>query len=107
MLLSFRNEILKQFHSIGWNISIPYKFEFYLYFSEVFLAKQAAIKLGDSSLSFTCQIRYDDDYLAWLCLVSVILTPEVSPIEEIGEVLENTAKMFGGKLDGWEANLHE
>jgi hypothetical protein len=88
---------------MGSDISKPHNFDFYLYVPSEVAARQAADKVRESE--FAAEVLPGASGGNWLCRATITIVPEVAPLDEIGNFLEQVATALDGEFDGWESDV--
>ena len=86
----------------GGNLTKPTEISFYLYFPSRAVAERAAAMAQTAQLSPTVTESANGDG-TWLLLLTGVLTPTQSALDDTSTRLEAVAAEFGGDYDGWEA----
>ena len=106
MSQAFQKEVLEQLRENGSDITMPHKFEFYIYVATKNAADKAAEKIRNSGFS-GAKVTRSASGSGWLCLASKKIVPEQADLADHASFCEQIAAALGGEFDGWEAEIVE
>jgi hypothetical protein len=92
-------QVLDQLKKAGSDLSKPHNIDFFLYFSNEALAKDAANSI-DGEVD-TVKVQLGADKKNWLCFANKRMVPDHDRLSVMRKRFNNVARKGNGVYDGW------
>ena len=94
---------LEQLRTAGSDLSKTHSVHFYLYVPSQQDAHAAATALQRDD--FNTVVKLGADGKRWLCLGQKTMVPTIENLTEARQIFNTLATQYGGKYDGWKAEV--